>query len=35
VRFIEERGNVVTFHQTDPLYVLDLRNAAAPKIVAS
>jgi uncharacterized secreted protein with C-terminal beta-propeller domain len=33
VRFIEERGYVVTFRQTDPLYVLDLRNAAAPKIV--
>jgi uncharacterized secreted protein with C-terminal beta-propeller domain len=32
VRFIEERGYVVTFRQTDPLYVLDLRNAAAPKI---
>jgi uncharacterized secreted protein with C-terminal beta-propeller domain len=35
VRFIEERGYVVTFRQTDPLYVLDLRDAAAPKIVAS
>jgi uncharacterized secreted protein with C-terminal beta-propeller domain len=33
VRFIKERGYVVTFRQTDPLYVLDLRNAAAPKIV--
>jgi uncharacterized secreted protein with C-terminal beta-propeller domain len=32
VRFIEERGYIVTFRQTDPLYVLDLRNAAAPKI---
>jgi uncharacterized secreted protein with C-terminal beta-propeller domain len=32
VRFIEERGYVVTFRQTDPLYVLDLRDAAAPKI---
>ena len=32
VRFIEERGYVVTFRQTDPLYVLDLRNTAAPKI---
>jgi uncharacterized secreted protein with C-terminal beta-propeller domain len=32
VRFIEERGYVVTFRQTDPLYVLDLRNAAAPKV---
>ena len=33
VRFIEERGYVVTFRQTDPLYVLDLRNAATPKVV--
>jgi uncharacterized secreted protein with C-terminal beta-propeller domain len=33
VRFIEERGYVVTFRQTDPLYVLDLRNPAAPKVV--
>jgi uncharacterized secreted protein with C-terminal beta-propeller domain len=33
VRFIQERGYVVTFRQTDPLYVLDLRNAAAPKVV--
>jgi uncharacterized secreted protein with C-terminal beta-propeller domain len=33
VRFIEERGYVVTFRSTDPLYVLDLRNAAAPKVV--
>jgi uncharacterized secreted protein with C-terminal beta-propeller domain len=33
VRFIEERGYVVTFRKTDPLYVLDLRNAAAPKVV--
>ena len=33
VRFIEERGYIVTFRQTDPLYVLDLRDAAAPKVV--
>jgi hypothetical protein len=33
VRFIEQRGYVVTFRQSDPLYVLDLRAAAAPKIV--
>jgi uncharacterized secreted protein with C-terminal beta-propeller domain len=33
VRFIEQRGYVVTFRQTDPLYVLDLRDAAAPKVV--
>ena len=32
VRFIEERGYVVTFRQSDPLYVLDLRNAAEPKV---
>jgi uncharacterized secreted protein with C-terminal beta-propeller domain len=32
VRFIEERGYIVTFRQTDPLYVLDLRNAAEPKV---
>jgi hypothetical protein len=33
VRFIEDRGYIVTFRQTDPLYVLDLRNPAAPKVV--
>jgi uncharacterized secreted protein with C-terminal beta-propeller domain len=33
VRFIGERGYVVTFRQSDPLYVLDLRDAAAPKVV--
>ena len=33
VRFIEDRGYVVTFRSTDPLYILDLRNAAAPKVV--
>ena len=33
MRFIEERGYVVTFRQTDPLYVLDLRDAAAPKVL--
>ena len=33
VRFIEERGYIVTFRQTDPLYVLDLRDAAAPKVL--
>jgi len=32
VRFIEQRGYVVTFRQSDPLYVLDLRNAVAPKV---
>ena len=33
VRFIENRGYVVTFRQTDPLYVLDLSDAAAPKVL--
>ena len=33
VRFIEDRGYVVTFRQTDPLYVLDLADAAAPRMV--
>ncbi len=33
VRFIEDRGYVVTFRSTDPLYVVDLRNAATPKVV--
>jgi uncharacterized secreted protein with C-terminal beta-propeller domain len=32
VRFIEERAYVVTFRQTDPLYVLDLSDAAAPQV---
>ena len=32
VRFVEERGYVVTFRQTDPLYVLDLRNPAVPVV---
>ena len=32
VRFIGTKGYVVTFRQTDPLYVLDLRNPAAPTI---
>ena len=30
VRFIEDRGYVVTFRQTDPLYVLDLRDPPPP-----
>lgn len=33
VRFIEDRGYVVTFRQTDPLYVLDLADPAAPRTV--
>jgi len=32
VRFIADRGYVVTFRQTDPLYVLDLTNPGSPKI---
>ena len=33
VRFIEERGYVVTFRQTDPLYVLDLARRRRPEVV--
>jgi uncharacterized secreted protein with C-terminal beta-propeller domain len=33
VRFIDQLGYIVTFRQTDPLYVLDLRNPAAPKVL--
>jgi uncharacterized secreted protein with C-terminal beta-propeller domain len=33
VRFIEDRGYVVTFRQSDPLYVLDLHDPAAPQVV--
>ncbi len=32
VRFIGERGYVVTFRQTDPLYTLDLSDPTAPKV---
>jgi uncharacterized secreted protein with C-terminal beta-propeller domain len=32
VRFIGPTGYVVTFKQVDPLYTLDLRDAAAPKV---
>jgi len=32
VRFIADRGYVVTFRQTDPLYVLDLSNPGSPKV---
>jgi hypothetical protein len=32
VRFLGEVGYVVTFRQTDPLYTLDLRDPAAPKV---
>jgi len=33
VRFIGDRGFVVTFKQTDPLYTLDLSNPKEPKVV--
>jgi uncharacterized secreted protein with C-terminal beta-propeller domain len=32
VRFMGERGYVVTFRQIDPLYTLDLSDPAAPKV---
>ncbi len=32
VRFIGDRGYVVTFRQTDPLYVLDLSDPSAPAV---
>jgi hypothetical protein len=32
VRFVGPAGYVVTFRQTDPLYTMDLRNPAAPKV---
>ncbi|KKU39319.1 MAG: hypothetical protein UX55_C0039G0006 [Candidatus Azambacteria bacterium GW2011_GWE2_46_45] len=32
VRFIEDKGYVVTFRQTDPLYVLDLSDPARPEL---
>ncbi|MCU0652998.1 MAG: beta-propeller domain-containing protein [Candidatus Pacebacteria bacterium] len=31
-RFIEDKGYVVTFRQTDPFYVIDLSNPADPKL---
>jgi hypothetical protein len=33
VRFVGDRGYVVTFRRTDPLYVLDLSNPADPRAV--
>jgi hypothetical protein len=33
VRFVGDRGYVVTFQRTDPLYVLDLSNPADPRMV--
>lgn len=32
-RFIEDKGYLVTFRQTDPFYVLDLNNPKNPKMV--
>lgn len=32
VRFIEDRGYIVTFRQTDPFYVLDLSNGNSPQL---
>lgn len=32
VRFIEDKGYVVTFRQTDPFYVLDLSNPKKPQL---
>lgn len=32
VRFLGDQGYVVTFRQVDPLYVLDLRDPAAPRV---
>ena len=32
VRFVDDLGYVVTFRQTDPLYVLDLRDPLAPRL---
>jgi hypothetical protein len=34
VRFIGERGFVVTFRQVDPLFALDLSNPAQPRVVS-
>ena len=33
VRFMGEKGYVVTFRQVDPLYTLDLKDHTAPKVV--
>jgi uncharacterized secreted protein with C-terminal beta-propeller domain len=35
VRFLGTVAYVVTFRQTDPLYVIDLRNPAAPKLAGT
>ena len=33
VRFVGDLGYVVTFRQTDPLFVLDLRNPTSPQLI--
>jgi hypothetical protein len=33
VRFIDDTGYVVTFHQVDPLYTVDVSKPAAPRVV--
>lgn len=33
IRFDDERGYLVTFKKTDPLFVVDLANAASPRVL--
>ena len=35
VRFLGNRGYVVTFRQVDPLFVVDLSNQAKPNVLAA
>jgi uncharacterized secreted protein with C-terminal beta-propeller domain len=35
VRFMGDRGYVVTFKQVDPFFVIDLRNPAAPRVLGA
>ena len=35
VRFVGDRGYVVTFRTVDPLFVLDLKNTSSPRILGS
>jgi hypothetical protein len=35
VRFLGDTGYVVTFHRVDPLYVVDLRNPASPRVAGA
>lgn len=35
IRFMGDRGYIVTFERIDPLYVLDLANPSAPKVLGS